>query len=75
MRLVVLASALILITAYGCINALAQGSPAPQAPVGQRQPKATEVPQEQQQLSDPNKKRKELDDALAKKLNGICRGC
>jgi hypothetical protein len=29
----------------------------------------------QQQLSDPDKKMKELDDALAKKLQGICRGC
>jgi len=45
--------------------------------VGHRQPKAGEVPQEQQQqqLSDPDKKMKELDDALAKKLKGICRGC
>jgi hypothetical protein len=73
MRLVVLASALILITAT---SALAQGSPSREAPVGHRQPKAGEVPQEQQQqISDPNKKIKELDDALAKKLNGICRGC
>ena len=43
--------------------------------MGHRQPKANEVPQEQQQLSDPDKKLKELDDALAKKLKGICRGC
>jgi hypothetical protein len=43
--------------------------------VGHRQPKAGEVLQEQQQLSDPNKKIKELDDALAKKLKSICRGC
>ena len=46
--------------------------------MGHRQPKAGEVPQEQQQqqqLSDPDKKMKELDDALAKKLKGICRGC
>jgi TolA-binding protein len=76
MRLVVLASALILATACGWTSALAQGSPSREAPVGHRQPKAGEVPQEQQQqISDPNKKIKELDDALAKKLNGICRGC
>ena len=37
--------------------------------------KANQVPQEQQQLSDPDKKLKELDDGLAKKLKGICRGC
>jgi hypothetical protein len=76
MRLIVLASALILATACGWTGALAQGqSPSREAPVGHRQPKAGEVLQEQQQLSDPNKKIKELDDALAKKLNGICRGC
>jgi hypothetical protein len=44
--------------------------------MGHRQPKAGEVPQgQQQQISDPDKKMKELDDALAKKLNSICRGC
>jgi hypothetical protein len=59
----------------GASSARTAADAASQAPVGQRQPKATEVPQEQQQLSDPNKKMKELDDALAKKLNGICRGC
>ena len=76
MRLVVLASALILVTACGwTTSALAQGSPSREAPVGHRQPKAGELPQEQQQLSDPDKKMKELDDALAKKLKGICRGC
>jgi hypothetical protein len=73
MRLIVLASALILITAS---SVLAQGGPSREAPVGHRQPRANEVPQEQQQqLSDPNKKIKQLDDALAKKLQGICRGC
>jgi TolA-binding protein len=76
MRPVVLASALILVTACDWTSALAQGSPSRETPVGQRQPKAGNVPQEQQQqISDPNKKIKELDDALAKKLNGICRGC
>jgi hypothetical protein len=73
MRLAVMASALIAITA--CTSVLAQGGPSREAPVGHRQPKATEVPQEQQQLSEPDKKLKELDDALAKKLKGICRGC
>jgi hypothetical protein len=43
--------------------------------VGNRQPKASQAPQKQQPLSNPDKKMKELDDALAKKLNGICRGC
>ncbi len=77
MRPIVVASALILVMASGWTSALAQGSPSREAPVGHRQPKAGEVPQEQQQqqLSDPDKKMKELDDALAKKLKGICRGC
>ena len=73
MRLVVLASALFM--AFGCNSALAQATPSREAPVGHRQPKASEVSQEPQQLSDPDKKLKELDDALAKKLKGICRGC
>jgi len=71
--LVVLASALFM--AFGCTSAFAQENPQRDAPVGHRQPKANEAPQEQQQLSDPDKKLKELDDALAKKLKGICRGC
>jgi hypothetical protein len=35
----------------------------PTVPVGHRRPKAGEVSQEQQQLSDPDKKMKELDSA------------
>jgi hypothetical protein len=54
-----------------CTGALAQGSPSREAPVGNRQPKASQAPQEQQPLSDPDKKMTELDDPLAKKLNGI----
>ena len=55
-------------------GALAQGSPPREAPVGHRQPKASEVPQAQE-LTDAEKKQKELDEALNKKLKGICRGC
>ena len=66
MRLVVVASALILVTACNWTSALAQGSPSREAPLGHRQPKAGDVPQEQQPLSDLNKKLKELDDALAR---------
>ena len=47
MRLVVLASALFV--AFGC-NALAQATPSREVPVGHRQPKASEVPQEPQPL-------------------------
>jgi hypothetical protein len=63
------------VDAQGDFSALAQGGPSREVPVGHRQPKAGEVLQGQQQLSDPDKKMKELDDALAKKLKGICRGC
>lgn len=62
----------------GCFSfssAVAQTNPTREAPIGHRQPRAGEIPQDQQELSDPDKKYKELDDALAKKLKGICRGC
>ncbi len=44
------------------------------SPVGHRQPKAGEVPQAQE-LTDAEKRQKELDQALDKKLKSICRGC
>ncbi len=74
MRLAIVASALILITASTCSGALAQGAPSREAPVGHRQPKADEVPQAQE-LTDAEKRQKELDQALDKKLKSICRGC
>jgi hypothetical protein len=74
MRLAVVASALIVVTASGWSSALAQGAPSREAPVGHRQPKAGEVPQEQE-LTPAEKKQKELDQALDKKLKSICRGC
>ncbi len=74
MRLTIVASALILVTASTWSGALAQGAPSHEAPVGHRQPKAGEVPQEQE-LSPAEKKQKELDQALDKKLKSICRGC
>ena len=73
MRLAAVASALILVTASTWSSALAQGAPSREAPVGHRQPKATEVPLDQQ--TDAEKKQKELDKALDKKLKSICRGC
>ena len=73
MRLVVVALTLILITASAWSSALAQGAPSHQAPVGHRQPKATEVPPDQETAAE--KKQKELDRALDKKLKSICRGC
>jgi hypothetical protein len=73
-RMNVVASALILIMATGWSGALAQEGTSREAPVGHRQPKAGEVPQEQQ-LTDAEKRQKELDKALDKKLRSICRGC
>lgn len=63
------------IVGFSCSSAVAQTNPTREAPTGHRQPRAAEIPQDQQQLSDPDRKYKELDDALAKKLKGICRGC
>ncbi len=74
MRLAVVASALILVTASTWSSALAQGAPSREAPVGHRQPKAGEVPQAQE-LTDAEKRQKALDQALDRKLKSICRGC
>jgi hypothetical protein len=74
MRLALLASVLILATASGWSGALGQAAPSGEAPVGHRQPKASEVPKEPEQTP-AEKKQKELDQALDKKLKSICRGC
>ncbi len=74
MRLAVVASALILVTASTWSSALAQGAPSREAPVGHRQPKAGEVPQAQE-LTDAEKRQKALDQALDRKLKSICRSC
>jgi hypothetical protein len=56
-------------------GAMAQEASVPEAPVGHRQPKATDVPQEETE-SPTEKVIDELDRALAQKLQGkICRGC
>jgi hypothetical protein len=74
MRLAVMASTLILITTPVWDSALGQKNSPGEAPTGHRQPKAGEVPQEQE-LTPAEKKQKELDQALDKKLKSICRGC
>jgi hypothetical protein len=50
------------------------GSGTPQAPVGHRQPRAGDVPNEKN-LSDPNNPVNKEDAALDKKIKSICRGC
>ena len=44
------------------------------APVGHRQPRAGDVPNEKN-LSDPNSAANKEDAALDKKIKSICRGC
>jgi len=45
-----------------------------QAPVGHRQPRASDVPSEKN-LSDPNNPANREDAALDRKIKSICRGC
>ncbi|MCP3383006.1 MULTISPECIES: hypothetical protein [unclassified Bradyrhizobium] len=46
----------------------------PQAPIGHRQPRAGDVPNEKN-LSDPNNPVNKEDALLDKKIKSICRGC
>ena len=46
----------------------------PEAPIGHRQPRATDVPNEKN-LSDPNDPLSKENQALDKKIKSICRGC
>ena len=85
MRKIVLAQgvlALALVALVGAPEAFAQGgsstaqkNPGPvQAPVGHRQPRAGDVPNERN-LSNPNDPVNKEDAALDKKIKSICRGC
>jgi hypothetical protein len=51
-----------------------KGGSLPEAPVGHRQPRAGDVPNEKN-LSDPNNPVNKEDAALDKKIKSICRGC
>jgi hypothetical protein len=50
------------------------GRPVIQAPIGHRQPRASDVPSEKN-LSDPNNPVNQEDAALDRKIKSICRGC
>jgi hypothetical protein len=50
------------------------GSGVPEAPIGHRQPRAGDVPNEKN-LSDPNNPVNKEDAALDRKIKSICRGC
>ncbi len=80
MRKMILSVALVVLT--GGAEVLAQGSTVPknsdkplvQAPVGHRQPRAGDVPNEKN-LSDPNDPLSKENALLDKKIKSICRGC
>jgi hypothetical protein len=80
MRKTILAMSLMVLS--GCPDAFAQGSTVPknsapptvQAPVGHRQPRAGDVPNEKN-LSDPNDPLSRENALLDKKIKSICRGC
>ena len=83
MRRTILSIALMVL--IGCPSAFAQGTssvpknsdkPAPtiQAPVGHRQPRAGDVPDEKN-LSDPNDPLSKENALLDRKIKSICRGC
>ena len=80
MRKIVLSVALVVLT--GCPEVFAQGSTVPknsdkplvQAPIGHRQPRAGDVPNEKN-LSDPNDPLSKENALLDRKIKSICRGC
>ena len=72
-----------LLVLIGVPSAIAQGGNTstvtksggvPPAPVGHRQPRASDVPNEKN-LSDPNNPANKEDAILDKKIKSICRGC
>jgi hypothetical protein len=80
MRKIILSMALLVLA--GCPEVFAQSStmpknsdkPAAQAPVGHRQPRAGDVPNEKN-LNDPNDVLSKENAILDKKIKSICRGC
>jgi hypothetical protein len=80
MRKIILSVALLVLA--GCPEVLAQGStvpknsdkPLPQAPIGHRQPRASDVPSEKN-LNDPNDPLSKENAILDRKIKSICRGC
>jgi hypothetical protein len=58
----------------GSTSSGASSGSVPEAPVGHRQPRAGDVPNEKN-LSDPNNPVNKEDALLDKKIKSICRGC
>ena len=74
MALLVLAGSPASFAQGGGSSTAQKNPPAVQAPVGHRQPRAGDVPNEKN-LSDPNNAVNKEDAALDKKIKSICRGC
>ena len=74
MGLLVLAGSPAAVAQSGGSSTAQKNPPAVQAPVGHRQPRAGDVPNEKN-LSDPNNAMNKEDAALDKKIKSICRGC
>jgi hypothetical protein len=80
MRKLFLSVALLVLT--GSPDVFAQGSSVPknsdkpviQAPIGHRQPRATDVP-EPKNMNDPNDPLSKENALLDRKIKSICRGC
>lgn len=60
--------------AKGSTSGGASSGSTPQAPVGHRQPRVSDVPSEKN-VSDPNDPLSKENQALDKKIKSICRGC
>jgi hypothetical protein len=58
----------------GAPGAASQSQPTREAPIGHRQPRASDVPSEKN-LSDPNDPLSKENALLDKKIKSICRGC
>lgn len=59
----------------GTSTAVKNPSGVPQAPVGHRQPRAADIPEDRYNQNNPNDFLSKENAALDKKLKSICRGC
>jgi len=84
MRKILLSMALVLLIGIpggfaqsggGTSTAVKGSSGTPAAPVGHRQPRAADFPDEKNSLNNPNDMLSKENALLDKKLKGICRGC
>ncbi|WP_407183322.1 hypothetical protein [Bradyrhizobium centrosematis] len=81
-KIMLAASLVVLLGGPGIAQTGAKGSPSsgatsgslPPAPVGHRQPRVSDVPNEKN-LTDPNDPLSKENQALDKKIKSICRGC